>query len=87
MSKENVIFYGVSWCWHCRRARNFLKKHNIPYEYINIDDDKQAEEFVLKVNNGMRSVPTIVFPDGKILVEPTNSQIKKKLDPNLNSGQ
>ena len=87
MSKENVIFYGVSWCWDCRRARNLLKKHNIHYEYINIDADKQAEEFVLKVNNGMRSVPTIVFPDGKILVEPSNSQLKKMLDPNLNSGQ
>ncbi|MFN2174785.1 MAG: glutaredoxin domain-containing protein [Anaerolineales bacterium] len=79
MLEEKIIFYGVKWCWQSRRARHLLDKHNVPYKFVNIDKDKDGELFVLKTNKGMRSVPTIVFEDGSILVEPTNSQIEEKL--------
>ena len=75
MTDTEIIFYGVNWCWQSRRARRYLDKHNVPYKFINIDKDEGGEQFVLENNNGMRSVPTIVFPDGSILVEPSNSQI------------
>ncbi len=52
--------------------------HGIPYEYINIEEDEKAAEFVASVNRGMHSVPTIIFPDGSILVEPTPRELARK---------
>jgi glutaredoxin len=80
MLDEKIVFYGVNWCWQSRRARRFLEKNNVPYKFVNIDKDTEGEMFVIKTNQGMRSVPTIVFEDGCILVEPTNSQIAEKLN-------
>jgi len=62
--------YATTWCGDCRMAKRWFDSHNIPYEYINIEEDESAAAYVLRVNGGMRSVPTIVFPDGSILVEP-----------------
>jgi glutaredoxin-like protein len=79
MSTSEIIVYGAMWCGDCRRTRRFLDKNQIPYVWINIDEDKQSEAFVYKVNQGTRSIPTIVFPDGSILVEPSNSILAQKL--------
>jgi len=61
------------------RSRRYLEKYNIEYDWIDIDQDQQGEIFVLKINHGMRSVPTILFPDGSILVEPSNEELKSRL--------
>lgn len=82
MPNSNIIVYGTNWCWDCHRAKRFLDKNNISYRWINIDEDKNGEDQVLKINKGMRSVPTIVFPDGSILVEPSNTQLASKLETN-----
>ncbi len=79
MAEAMIIIYATDWCFDCRRARMFLNQHQIPYEWVNIDKNKEGEQFVLKVNKGMRSVPTILFPDGSILVEPSNNQLSQKL--------
>lgn len=80
---SNIIVYGTNWCGDCRRARRFLDMKNIPYTWIDIDKDKEAELFVLRTNRGMRSVPTILFGDGSILVEPSNLAISQKLGVDL----
>ena len=80
MPDVRIIIYGADWCGDCLRARRFLNQFNIPYHWINIDRDEAAEEFVLKVNKGMRSIPTIVFEDGSILVEPSTHKLAQKLD-------
>ena len=41
--------------------------------------DVDAAEWVQQLNRGYRSVPTIVFPDGEVLVEPANVQLIRKL--------
>lgn len=79
MLNEKLIIYGVVWCGDCRRAQKYLKQNQIAFDFINIDHDRAAEQFVLKTNKGFRSVPTIVFPDGSILVEPSNQQLALKL--------
>jgi mycoredoxin len=56
-----------------------LKQNNILFKWFNIDKDIDAREFVMAVNNGNRSVPTIVFPDGEILVEPSTRELEKKI--------
>ncbi len=80
MDDSNIIIYGVNWCWDSRRARRFFDKNKIPYTFINIDKDKRGEQFVLDANDGLRSVPTIVFNDGSILIEPSTSELKNKLN-------
>jgi mycoredoxin len=78
--QQSIIVYGTRWCPDCSRARRVLEKRALPYEYIDINRDAQARDFVEQVNKGNRSVPTILFPDGDILVEPSNSTLNKKLD-------
>ena len=75
-----IKFYATRWCGDCRRAFFLFKRNNIEIEYIDIDEDQTGEAFVKSVNNGNRSVPTIVFPDGSILVEPGNQEILDKLN-------
>jgi len=79
MTQETIIVYGTTWCGDCRRTRRFLDYHKVSYEWIDIDQNKEGEQFVLKTNRGLRSVPTILFPDGSILVEPSNLKVAEKL--------
>jgi mycoredoxin len=83
MPDSNIItIYATEWCGDCRRARKLFDKYGVTYRWVDIDDDDQAEQFVKRTNKGMRSVPTITFPDGDILVEPSNAQLERKLDAN-----
>lgn len=68
-------FYGAMWCGDTRRARKYFDDHNIPYEWIDVDKDKDAEMLVKSLNNGFRSIPTIVFGDGSKLVEPSTMKL------------
>lgn len=76
---QQIIVYGTRWCPDCTRAKQILSQHQIAYSWIDIEQDTAAVEYVVKVNRGNCSVPTIVFPDGSILVEPSNSELEKKL--------
>jgi mycoredoxin len=77
---EKIIVYGTRWCGDTRRALKVLDAREIDYDWINIDKDAQGEQFVKETNQGKRSVPTIVFPDESILVEPSNKKLNEKLD-------
>jgi glutaredoxin-like protein len=79
MADVKITVYGTIWCGDCRRVRTFLDNKKIPFTFINIDQDKDGEKFVVKTNRGMRSVPTIVFEDGSILVEPSTKVLADKL--------
>jgi glutaredoxin-like protein len=74
-----IIVYGTVWCGDTRRARAYLDQNKISYRWIDIDLDKEARKYVESVNRGYRSVPTIIFPDGSMLVEPSVSQLAAKL--------
>ncbi len=75
---EKIVMYATTWCGDCRMAKRWFDSHGIPYEYINIEQDENAAEAVLRLNRGMRSVPTIVFPDGSVLVEPSARELAAK---------
>ncbi len=79
MTTSSIVMYGATWCKDCKRAKQFLGTHHIPYQWVNIADDADAMALVEKLNNGNRSVPTILFPDGSILVEPSNAELAAKL--------
>jgi len=78
MTEAIIMVYGTDWCGDCRRTRRFFDQKKIPYQVINIDKDPAGEQFVLQTNQGMRSVPTIVLPDGRILVEPSDQQLAQE---------
>lgn len=81
IAKEPTItVYGALWCPDCREAKQFLGEHQIPYHWIDIEKDKEAESVVLALNEGKRIIPTIVFEDGSILVEPSNAELASKLE-------
>ncbi|MDQ1240237.1 MAG: mycoredoxin, partial [Thermodesulfobacteriota bacterium] len=73
------VMYGAAWCPDAKRSRRFLEEHNLDYQWIDIDENPQAKEYVKKVNQGKVIIPTIRFPDGSILVEPSNEQLAEKL--------
>ncbi len=74
-----ITVFGTWWCGDCSRARRFFDRNQLIYKWVDIDRDEEGEKFVILTNNGFRSVPTIVFEDGTILVEPTEAQLEAKL--------
>jgi len=75
-----IKIYGTNWCGDTRRARRFFDEQQIDYEWIDIDQDRTAADYVKSVNKGYRSVPTIVFPDGTMLVEPSRMELMEKFN-------
>jgi len=71
--------YGTTWCPDCARAKQVFNKLKIPFDWVDIDRDETAAAAVAKINGGFKSVPTIVFPDNAVLVEPGNAELEKKL--------
>ena len=82
-ANPEIKLYGTSWCGSSRRARLLFDQHHIPYQWVDIDLDDKAAQYVESVNHGNRSVPTIVWPDGSVLVEPSNEALAKKLGVKL----
>lgn len=78
---QKITMYATPWCGDCWRAKRWFAVHGIPYDSINIDRDDQAAAYVIQINGGMRSVPTIVFPDGSVLVEPSARALAAKCFP------
>ncbi len=76
---SSIMVYSATWCPDCKRAKQFLGEQRIQYGNVDIDEDPQSVEFVEKINEGRRMIPTIVFPDGQVLVEPSNAQLAEKL--------
>lgn len=77
-----IILYGATECDDTERTRNHLNALGIPFREINIDHDQEAERFVMFINGGYRSTPTLVIGDGKlkyVLTEPSDAQLKEML--------
>ena len=78
-SNDVIVMYGTAWCSDCTRSRRVFATHEIEYNYIDIDVQEWAADEVVKLNGGNKSVPTIVFPDGTVLVEPSDQDLETKL--------
>ncbi len=76
---DKVIIYGASWCPDCRRAKRFLADQRIPYEWHDIEVEPEGVNVVQQRNNGNNVIPTIIFPDGSHLSEPSNEELADKL--------
>lgn len=79
-SPVTITVYSTSWCSDCHRAKFVLDEYGIDYTEIDVEQTPAAAEIVKNLNNGRQSVPTIVFPDGSILIEPSNAMLIAKID-------
>ena len=82
-----MTVYGAPWCPDCKRAKQFLGEQRVPYDWVDIDLDEEARNYVQSVNDGKQIIPTIVFEDGSILVEPDNSELSLKLGIGLTASR
>lgn len=77
---ESLIrMYSTDWCPDCIRAKAVMRRLKVKYTEIDVDKDPEGYRVVVDYNGGKRVVPTIFFPDGSVLVEPTNKALSEKL--------
>jgi mycoredoxin len=79
MSEPILTVYSTAYCGDCFRVKTFLDRHAVSYQWVDIDETPGAQELVLSINRGYRSVPTLVFPDGTTMTEPSTRQLAEKL--------
>ena len=74
-----LTMYSTPWCGYCKRLKSQMGREDIYFDEVDIEADTVAAEYVMKVNGGNQTVPTLVFPDGSALTNPSLAQIKAKL--------
>lgn len=82
MNPSQIVMYTVEWCPDCRRAKFFFKRKQIEVLEVDVNSDKKAEAFIKELNSGNRSVPTIIFPDGSMMVEPSTQELEERFSQN-----
>ena len=76
---DSIVLYGAEWCPDCRRSKAFLRDQRIEYTYVDLEAHPDEVASVLEYNDGKQIIPTIVFPDGSHLAEPSNEELAEKL--------
>jgi len=80
MDQLGVTVYGTTWCGDCSRAKTVLDAHGVAYKWVDVGVDMAALDFIRQIQDGGETVPTILFKDGSILIEPSNEQLNRKLE-------
>ena len=76
---QPLTMYTTTWCGYCRRLKRQLAADGIEMTEVDIERDPAAAEFVMSVNGGYQTVPTVVFPDGSALTNPSAAVVKERL--------
>ena len=75
----SITMYSTPWCGYCRRLKSQLEREGIAYTEVDIEQDPESASYVMSVNGGNQTVPTVVFPDGSALTNPSLMQVKERL--------
>jgi thioredoxin reductase (NADPH) len=78
-----ILVYGAPWCPDCKRAKRFLAEQRVSYDWVDINEDAQGMQRIEELQKGGRTIPTIVFADGSVLIDPTNEELARKLGLDL----
>ena len=78
-TSDRLLVYGASWCPDCRRAKQFLASHRVAYDWVDLEEHPEKTAEVEARNDGKRIIPTIVFPDGSFLAEPSNDELADRI--------
>jgi mycoredoxin len=76
---QPLTMYTTTWCGFCRRLKTQLARDGIELAEVDIEQDPAAADFVMSVNGGFQTVPTVVFPDGSALTNPSAAAVKQRL--------
>jgi mycoredoxin len=76
---QPLTMYTTTWCAFCKRLKSQLARDGIELLEVNIEEDPAAADYVMSVNGGNQTVPTVVFPDGSALTNPSAAQVKQRL--------
>ena len=79
MTKADITMYGADWCGDCRRSKRLLEELDVQVTHIDVEADQSAAAKVIEINGGAKSIPVIVFSDGTHLTEPSDNDLKAKL--------
>ena len=74
-----LIMYTTPWCGYCRNLKKQLAREGIEISEVDIEQDQAAADYVMSVNGGNQTVPTLLFPDGTALVNPSAAQVRARL--------
>ena len=74
-----ITMYGADWCGDCRRSKRLLEELDVQITHIDVEADLAAADKVIEINGGAKSIPVIVFSDGTHLTEPSDNDLKAKL--------
>jgi mycoredoxin len=74
-----LTIYSTTWCGRCRRLKSQFDREGIGYQEIDIEQDDAAAGYVRGLNGGNQTVPTVTFPDGTALTDPTVAEVRAHL--------
>jgi len=74
-----VTMFSTPWCGYCRGLKGALDRDGIAYTEVNIERHPDGADYVMSVNGGNQTVPTIVFPDGTAATNPSLAEVRKRL--------
>ena len=74
-----ITMFSTTWCGYCRRLKSALDREGIGYTEVNIEDDEASADYVMSVNGGNQTVPTVVFPDGTAATNPSLAEVRTRL--------
>jgi mycoredoxin len=76
---QPLTMYTTTWCGFCKRLKRQLAADGIEMVEIDIEQDPAAADYVMSVNGGNQTVPTVVFPDGTALTNPSAATVRERL--------
>jgi len=79
VEEKTVEIYGTHWCPDCHRAKRFFESRGIPYRWYDIEDDGEAFKRAEALRKGYKRVPILLFPDGSVLIEPSDAALEAQL--------
>ena len=74
-----VTMYSTTWCGYCKRLKSQMTREGISFTEVNIEDVPDAAAYVMQVNGGNQTVPTLVFPDGTAAANPSLAEVKARI--------
>ncbi len=76
---DQITMYGTDWCADCHRSKAAFKKLGVDFVYTNVDKDDTAKDYAIELSGAQR-IPVIEFPDGDVLVEPSDTELTAKVE-------
>ncbi len=76
---SSFTMYTTPWCGYCHRLKGQLDREGIAFDIVDIEQQPEAAAIVESANNGNQTVPTLVYPDGTAMTNPSVAQVKQKV--------